>query len=435
MVLRGAGRWPTVIVRRLLGHGPLPPHAAFRLKILLSVAVAFCIEAAFHVRWYAVPRPLQDLDAPFSTQCQDPVATAAANPRENATFVMLARNNERHKALQAIQNIENQFNQWFHYPVLFLNDEPWDPEFVRALNASVSGEATFEVLKENEWSFPWWTNANEARERMKAQGEQGIYNGGKESYHHMCRFYSGTFYQLEALKKYKWYWRLEPGIEYTCAITYDPFFEMARHGKAYGFVIALWEVPETCPSLFRAVDEYRRKKSIEATSMWRAMVNPSWAPWPLRRLRGWFGGDHRDFGGDTWNLCHYWSNFEIADLDFFRGAAYQELFDHLDRAGGFYDERWGDAPVHSLAVHLLLPPEKLHHFSDIGYHHEPFFQCPGNAPGGQLTGSTVLPNGPNLSPESEGAIGCRCRCMDGRRRNNRPICLNTLQSPAVLAPI
>jgi mannosyltransferase len=50
---------------------------------------------------------------------------------------------------------------------------------------------------------------------------------------------------------------------------------------------------------------------------------------------------HRDRKGDKWNLCHYWSNFEIADLDFFRGESYQELFQYLDRKGGFYHERVG----------------------------------------------------------------------------------------------
>jgi len=32
-----------------------------------------------------------------------------------------------------------------------------------------------------------------------------------------------------------------------------------------------------------------------------------------------------------YNLCHFWSNFEIADLRFFRSQAYQHFFDSLDR--------------------------------------------------------------------------------------------------------
>jgi mannosyltransferase len=119
---------------------------------------------------------------------------------------------------------------------------------------------------------------------------------------------------------------------------------MAKNNKAYGFTIALWEVPETCPNLFRAVDDFRLEHNIPSTGMWRAMIEPTWQPWPIRRLRGWLGLDHVNLGGDQWNLCHYWSNFEIADLDFFRGAAYQRLFEHLDKSGGFYYERVSSVP-------------------------------------------------------------------------------------------
>lgn len=35
-----------------------------------------------------------------------------------------------------------------------------------------------------------------------------------------------------------------------------------------------------------------------------------------------------------YNLCHFWSNFEIADLRFWRSQTYLDYFDHLDKAGG-----------------------------------------------------------------------------------------------------
>ena len=56
----------------------------------------------------------------------------------------------------------------------------------------------------------------------------------------------------------------------------------------------------------------------------------------------------------SYNLCHFWSNFELGDLRFFRTPAYEAYFQHLDRTGGFFYERWGDAPVHSLGAVMLL---------------------------------------------------------------------------------
>ena len=73
-----------------------------------------------------------------------------------------------------------------------------------------------------------------------------------------------------------------------------------------------------------------------------------------------------------YNLCHFWSNFEIADLNFWRGEAYTKYFEYLDQKGGFYYERWGDAPVHSLAAALFLNMDELHWFHDIGYKHVRF---------------------------------------------------------------
>ncbi|KAL9069965.1 MAG: hypothetical protein Q9157_005981 [Trypethelium eluteriae] len=80
--------------------------------------------------------------------------------------------------------------------------------------------------------------------------------------------------------------------------------------------------------------------------------------------------------GDAWSLCHFWSNFEVADLDFFRSAAYRSYFAALDATAGFYYERWGDAAVHSLAAALFLAPAQLHWFEDWGYRHPPFQHCP-----------------------------------------------------------
>lgn len=53
-----------------------------------------------------------------------------------------------------------------------------------------------------------------------------------------------------------------------------------------------------------------------------------------------------------------------------------DYFEHLDHAGGFFYERWGDAPVHSLAVAMMLPKEQVHFFNDIGYFHNPLMHCP-----------------------------------------------------------
>ena len=107
--------------------------------------------------------------------------------------------------------------------------------------------------------------------------------------------------------------------------------------KKYGYTIALWEVGETSPGLFRQAADFKDSMHLPTKSLWNSMISPSWMPWPLRPLLG--GMPWRNAKGDLWNLCHYWSNFEIADLDFFRSKGYRDFFKALDDAGGFYYER------------------------------------------------------------------------------------------------
>ena len=112
---------------------------------------------------------------------------------------------------------------------------------------------------------------------------------------------------------------------------------MEKHNKRYGYTIALWERGTTTPSLYRRVADWKKARKIRSSSLWLALVDASWVPWPIRPLFSLLG--NRDAAGDLWNMCHFWSNFEIADMDFFRSPEYRSLFKFLDREGGFYFER------------------------------------------------------------------------------------------------
>ena len=226
---------------------------------------------------------------------------------------------------------------------------------------------------------------------------------------------------------YKWYWRVEPDIEFTCAVTYDPFVEMERNDKRYGYTIALWELGKTVPSLFRKLADYKMRRRIPTTSLWTAMMDPSYLPWPIRRLIWWVR--NRDPYGDLWNMCHFWSNFEIADMEFFRSAEYRDFFRFLDEDGGFYYERWGDAPVHSLAAALLLRPDQVHHFADFGYVHRPFQYCTHAPTDEELRRGELVPDlrGRDVSAWPERELGCNCHC-DPSIETVSPACFNRIRS-------
>ncbi|KAF2759127.1 glycosyl transferase [Pseudovirgaria hyperparasitica] len=376
-------------------------------------------------------------DKVFVTGCLEPDTSA---PRANAAFVVLARNKELDGVLQSVKSIERHFNRWFHYPYVFLNDGEFNETFKATVENYTSGTVEWGKIEQSAWGFPDWADEKVAKEGIAKQGDAAIMYGGMESYHHMCRYYSGYFYNHELLQKYEWYWRLEPEIKYFCDITYDPFMHMIRENKTYGFTIAVKELKETVPNIFRYASAYKRLNKLKSQGLWEMFVEkpetpeepPSDGkkPLPEEILNTDPNSGHmadidlEAMEGERYNMCHFWSNFEIARLDWFRSKEYNDFFEMMDRSGGFWMERWGDAPIHSLAAGALLSPRDIHYFRDFGYRHTTIQHCPANAPARQLEREPYLEKTTldekkrkeeddywaTWDPPKENGVGCRCKC-------------------------
>jgi len=184
----------------------------------------------------------------------------------------------------------------------------------------------------------------------------------------MCRWNSGFFPHHPALADKDYYWRVEPNVHFFCDIDYDVFRYMADRNKTYGFTINLYDAPLSIPTLWPETERFLATPGVA-----EKYLHPN-------NALGWVTDTaHRPShaaAAHGYSTCHFWSNFEIGSLAFWRSEAYTAYFKHLDRAGGFFYERWGDAPVHSIALGLFEDREKIHWFRDIGYQHIPFFNCP-----------------------------------------------------------
>lgn len=191
------------------------------------------------------------------------------------------------------------------------------------------------------------------------------------------------------MEKYRWYWRIEsirfflenvsstqthwfrPDVHFHCDVRFDPFIYMQEHNKVYvlllwpfhiltvlimiqAFTIALYEFEKTIPSLWGHVKGWN--KNPHTDFFW-----PLGTPDFIKLYPQYLAEDNAmrflsDSNGDTYNLCHceeqrsrehsiwltepptVWSNFEIADMSFWRGEAYTKFFEYLDEQGGFYYE-------------------------------------------------------------------------------------------------
>ncbi|KAJ2061169.1 hypothetical protein GGI17_003279 [Coemansia sp. S146] len=253
----------------------------------------------------------------------------------NASFVVLIRNREMNEFRATMRQLEDRFNGKYHYPYLFLNDEPFTDEFMQTIAASTTSNVTFALIPQDHWSVPDFVDESRALAARQQMAANNVIYGGSLSYRHMCRFNSGFFYKHPLLQSVDWYWRVEPGVDFYCDLDYDPFKYMEDNGKLYSFVIALKELELTIPSLWDHTLEYMLVNNITSNLMSYFVT---------------------ETGG--YNLCHFWSNFEIASLNWLRSPAYDSFFQALDRAGGFFMERWGDAPVHSIAAGMLLNYEQ-----------------------------------------------------------------------------
>lgn len=408
-------------------------------------------------------------DFPFVRGCVDPDIYSHDSEyiRQNATFVMLTKNDEFEEVKKTMNSLESHFNQWYNYPYVFLNNVDFTDEFKENIRNLTKAEVRFGTLDELLWEFPDGVRDSfEFHQRLVDQSDRSIMYGGMESYHKMCRFYSGLFYKHPLVQQHEWYWRIEPDVEFFCDLTYDPFFEMQKSNKKYGFAIIIPELYWTVANLFRYTRSFIRENDIVVGSLWKLFTRSykvldtedeelqKWVNFEkeiddkisemiaiehliefdtedddgieflIRRAQSKYPIIEDKFDDEEYNMCHFWSNFEIAKVEVFDNDLYNSYFEYLEKSGGFWKERWGDAPVHSLGLGIMLNLADVHYFRDIGYRHSKLHHCPRNWDGNNKRGKGQLPYEEkesrfarqegslkwNYDKTSEFGSGCRCIC-------------------------
>ncbi|KAM3077537.1 hypothetical protein ACMFMG_006875 [Clarireedia jacksonii] len=153
-------------------------------------------------------------------------------------------------------------------------------------------------------------------------------------------------------------WNRKYQVHYFCDINYDIFRFMRDNRLKYGFNMNILDDARSFPSLWPRTLSFMRTHP----QLLHPSFNLSWLLDP--RL------------AHSYNNCQYFSNFEIGSLAFWRSPGPSAYFDWLDRAGGFYYERFGDAPVHTLSVGLFAERREVWYFADVGYMHGINRFCP-----------------------------------------------------------
>ncbi|CAO3597837.1 unnamed protein product [Absidia cylindrospora] len=284
------------------------------------------------------------------------------NPHFKAAFVTYTKTDVDSvlKLRSTIRDIQDRFNHHRGYPYIIFSNEVMTDEFKELVSSTTQNNVRFEHLDASWYGYPSSidkSKAAKAREDMKH-----IIFGASDDYRFQARFMAGLIFRHPAMKDLDYYWRFEIGTKYLTPIDFDPFQYMKDNGKKLSFSFALYEYHDTIPSLFPAVDHY--VKEYPAHTIHKSEPDTLW-PFII------------DANSNEYNNCHFWSNFQIADLSFFKGPSYQHFFNYIDQLGGIFYERWGDPVIHTMGATVLLRKSQIHYWETIGYQvADQFTHCP-----------------------------------------------------------
>jgi hypothetical protein len=211
--------------------------------------------------------------------------------------------------------------------------------------------------------FPAGTSATD-KERLQEQPPQYKICRGTLGYRHMCRFHA--FVAEAALEEHgfnqDYIMRIDDDSQFSSPVGYDLFRVMHINSKRYGFVKLMRDDPMCVSGLWAEAE-----KLIENVQL----TNPPLLSKQKASLL------HNTSATDTFYALMpsptiFYNNFEIIHRSVTREPLWVAWREHIERTQGIYYARWGDAPIKSIGVSLVVKKDELHAFTDIPYRHLPF---------------------------------------------------------------
>mmetsp|Transcript_8189 Transcript_8189/g.19029 ORF Transcript_8189/g.19029 Transcript_8189/m.19029 type:complete len:425 (+) Transcript_8189:20-1294(+) len=267
-------------------------------------------------------------------QFSPPFNPAAALPdpeaaRESGAIVFLccADAQELQDLLYALQFLDLNFNDHFQYPVLIFH-ENLGPGQVNVITAATRSPVEFHQITLRIPTF------------IDARYVPRWYQGFSLGFRHMIRFFTIQLYEHPAMQKYDYYWRLDSDSFLIGRLWVDPFVFMRASDYKFGFVASTNVQPEFTADLWELTEAHRRSEGITSE---------------------WFSG--------KWNGFAFYSNCEIARVDFWGLPEVQAYLNKVDQAGGIYKVRWPDSAIHFLAATMFLHSQEMVQLVFMPYWH------------------------------------------------------------------
>eukprot|EP00605_Chrysophyceae_sp_TOSAG23-4_P002238 GSChrysophyteH1.ASY1.ANO1.2482.1 assembled CDS len=192
-------------------------------------------------------------------------------------------------------------------------------------------------------------------------------------YRHMCHFHS--FEAVEILRRqgfsHDYIMRLDDDSQITAPIGYDIFQMMHANGKKYGFAKIMSDDPLCVEGLWQEAEKF-----IEAAQTMRLPLLSKQQAAALRNT-----STIESFYALMPSPFIFYNNFEIVHKSVWEHPLWLAWSDHIKASEGVYSKRWGDAPIHTIGVSMILAKKQIHRFKDLPYRHLPFIdQLPQGLP-------------------------------------------------------
>lgn len=167
--------------------------------------------------------------------------------------------------------------------------------------------------------------------------------GFSMGYRNMCRFFSGELYNQSIINDYEYYLRLDTDSYILSPLNYDIFQFAKERDLIYGYCEPAVQIDN--PNVVVGLKSF--------TKDFISKNNPST-----------FVNIDNIIEGKM-----FYTNFELGKIDWFKNSNYWSFYDSIDKSGGIYINRWGDAPVKYLGVTLFCEPNKIIPVKGFTYQH------------------------------------------------------------------
>jgi hypothetical protein len=235
------------------------------------------------------------------------------------------------------------FSHRYKYPVVILHDRLNSTDMISLSASFPSPELLqFEKIK---LDFPRNMSKEDRTKIPKHLNLAG--HQWSLGYRHMSNFFCDDIFELSLFQQYEYYWRLDADSFILTDIRFDVFQQMALERKIYGYMLISQEDASVVDGLWEVTQNYISNSGLEPKSLKQHLTE-----------------------GGVWNRNMFYTNFEISRFDFWRSKEFRDFWNEIQRSQGVYYKRWGDAPIHLLAVALLLEKKDVREFQEVSYWHQ-----------------------------------------------------------------